>query len=125
MKIKTYDTGGMVVYTPFIPNRGGSQQQAQTTSPKTESKEDDSWQLKKFAEMIQNNGLISDVNVTMDNLKEIYNYAKSLSDNYLFGGEDTFDIMTYMFDAQKQINANKLRKDNWEKAQQNIVSQNA
>lgn len=127
MKIKKYDTGGMTVYAPFITNRGVSQQEVKTTtaSNTTSKKEDSDWQTKKLVDMIQNNGLISDVNVSMDNLKQLYTYAKNMSNNVLFGGDDTFDIMTHLFDAQKEINANKMNRDDWVKAKENAVSQNA
>ena len=124
MKIKKYDSGGMAIYTPvMLPPTSQTPTSGATAS--TSDKKDDEWEIKKMMEMIQKNGLISDVNVTMDKLKSWYTYAKSMSSNYLFGGDNTYDVLAHMFDAQKEINANVVNYKNWETAQQNAYNQGA
>lgn len=124
MKIKKYDSGGMAIYTPvMLPPTSQTPTSGATAS--TSDKKDDEWEIKKMMEMIQKNGLISDVNITMDKLKSWYTYAKSMSSNYLFGGDNTYDVLTHMFDAQKEINANVVNYKNWETAQQNAYNQGA
>lgn len=126
MKIKKYDSGGMAIYTPvMLPPTSQTPTSGVTASSKTSDKKDDEWEIKKMMEMIQKNGLISDVNITMDKLKSWYTYAKSMSSNYLFGGDNTYDVLTHMFDAQKEINANVVNYKNWETAQQNAYNQGA
>lgn len=126
MKIKKYDSGGMAIYTPvMLPPQSQTTTSGATTSSSTSDKKDDEWEIKKVMEMIQKNGLISDVNVTMDELKSFYTTAKSLSSNYLFGGDQSYDILAHMFDVQKKINANVVNYDSWKTAQQNAYNQDA
>lgn len=126
MKIKKYDSGGMAIYTPvMLPPQSQTTTSGATTSSSTSDKKDDEWEMKKVIEMIQKNGLISDVNVTMDELKSFYTTAKSLSSNYLFGGDQSYDILAHMFDVQKEINANVVNYDSWKTAQQNAYNQGA
>lgn len=126
MKIKKYDSGGMAIYTPvMLPPQSRTTTSGATTSSSTSDKKDDEWEIKKVMEMIQKNGLISDVNVTMDELKSFYTTAKSLSSNYLFGGDQSYDILAHMFDIQKKINANVVNYDSWKTAQQNAYNQDA
>ena len=121
MKLKRYAEGG-IIYTPYVspstvssPTTSGA---VQSSSGQTATQEDD-WKVKKMVEMIQKNGLISDVNATMDNLKVFWNAAQNMSTNQLFGGDKTYDIMANLFDIQKEINANVVNYKNWETAQQN------
>ena len=126
MKIKKYDSGGMAIYTPvMLPPQSQTTTSGATTSSSTSDKKDDEWEIKKVMEMIQKNGLTSDVNVTMDELKSFYTTAKSLSSNYLFGGDQSYDILAHMFDVQKKINANVVNYDSWKTAQQNAYNQDA
>lgn len=126
MKIKKYDSGGMAIYTPvMLPPQSQTTTSGATTSSSTSDKKDDEWEMKKVIEMIQKNGLTSDVNVTMDELKSFYTTAKSLSSNYLFGGDQSYDILAHMFDVQKEINANVVNYDSWKTAQQNAYNQGA
>ena len=126
MKIKKYDSGGMAIYTPvMLPPQSQTTTPGATTSSSASDKKDDEWEMKKVIEMIQKNGLISDVNVTMDKLKSFYTTAKSLSSNYLFGGDQSYDILAHMFDVQKEINANVVNYDSWKTAQQNAYNQGA
>ncbi len=126
MKIKKYDSGGMAIYTPvMLPPQSQTTTAGATTSSSTSDKKDDEWEMKKVIEMIQKNGLNSDVNVAMDKLKSFYTTAKSLSSNYLFGGDQSYDILAYMFDIQKEINANAVNYDSWKTAQQNASNQGA
>lgn len=129
MKIKSY-AGGGIVYTPYVSTGNAptsaipSGTTTSSSSGKTE-KQDDEWKVKKMLEMIQKNGLISDVNVTIDNLKTFWTAAKNMSSNHLFGGEQTYDIMTTLFDIQKEVNANVVNYKNWETAQQNAYQKGA
>lgn len=129
MKIKSY-AGGGIVYTPYV-STGNAPTSAIPSGTTTSSssgkaeKQDDEWKVKKMLEMIQKNGLISDVNVTIDNLKTFWTAAKNMSSNHLFGGEQTYDIMTTLFDIQKEVNANVVNYKNWETAQQNAYQKGA
>ena len=125
MKFKQYQSGG-AIYTPFISSRGASQNYVEAPSTSTSKKsEEDEWINKEYVKMIQHNGLISDVNQTMDKMKQWYTFAKNMSSSYLMGGENQYDILSQMFDIQKEINANKRMQDSWTQAQQNAYNQGA
>lgn len=122
MKLKRY-AGGGIVYTPYVSTSSVSNPvaTASSTTPSSSgtTSQDDEWKVKKMVEMIQKNGLISDVNATMDELKTFWTAAQNMSTNQLFGGTQTYDIMSNLFDIQKEINANVVNYKNWETAQQN------
>ena len=125
MKIKQY-AGGGIVYTPFVSNRGIPQNYVETPSTPTSKKNEDSdWLNKEYVKMIQHNGLISDVNQTMDKMKHWHTYAKNMSNSYLMGGDNQYDLLSQMFDIQKEINANKRMQDSWTQAQTNAYNQGA
>lgn len=126
MKIKRYNSGGGIIYTPFVSSRGVPQNSTETPSTSTSKKDEDSeWLEKEYVKMIQHNGLISDVNQTMDKMKQWHIFAKNMSNSYLMGGENQYDVLSQMFDIQKEINANKRMQDNWTQAQQNAYNQGA
>lgn len=126
MKIKRYNSGGGIIYTPFVSSRGVPQNSTETPSTSTSKKDEDSeWLEKEYVKMIQHNGLISDVNQTMDKMKQWYIFAKNMSKSYLMGGENQYDVLSQMFDIQKEINANKRMQDSWTQAQQNAYNQGA
>lgn len=122
MKLKRY-AGGGIVYTPYVSTSSVSNPvaTASSTTPSSSgtTSQNDEWKVKKMVEMIQENGLISDVNATMDELKTFWTAAQNMSTNQLFGGTQTYDIMSNLFDIQKEINANVVNYKNWETAQQN------
>lgn len=126
MKIKRYNSGGGIIYTPFVSSRGVPQNSTETPSTSTSKKDEDSeWLEKEYVKMIQHNGLISDVNQTMDKMKQWHILAKNMSNSYLMGGENQYDVLSQMFDIQKEINANKRMQDSWTQAQQNAYNQGA
>lgn len=125
MKFKQYQSGG-AIYTPFISSRGASQNYVEAPSTSTSKKsEEDEWINKEYIKMIQHNGLISDVNQTMNKMKQWHTFAKNMSSSYLMGGENQYDVLSQMFDIQKEINANVVNYDSWKIAQQNAYNQGA
>ena len=129
MKVKQYASGG-IVYTPFISSSGAPQATSQMSSstPTTsasKSEKDNEWQTKKLLEMVQKNGLISDVNVLMDELKTFHTMAQNMSNSYILGGTQSHDILTHLFDVQKAVNANQRMMKDWEDAQNHAYTEKA
>lgn len=130
MKVKQYASGG-IVYTPFIsssnvsPQTMGQTSTTSTTSTSKSDKGDDEWQTKKLLEMVQKNGLVSDVNVLMDELKTFHTMAKNMSNSYILGGTQSYDILTHLFDVQKAVNANQRMMKDWEDAQNHAYTEKA
>lgn len=125
MKIKRYNSGGGIIYTPFVSTWGVPQDVSAPSTSTSKKNEESDWLNKEYVKMIQHNGLISDVNQTMDKMKQWHTIAKNMSNSYLMGGENQYDVLSQMFDIQKEINANKRMQDSWTQAQQNAYNQGA
>jgi hypothetical protein len=106
MKIKSYQVGG-VVYTPFVPN------QAQTTtgtssatSSKSSSSEDGKLTgiKKEIVEILQSNGIPSDVEKFLAKADSFLSNSTSLSNMSLFGGTDDDYDLSDLVKIQKMAN---------------------
>lgn len=127
MYIKRYQVGG-VVYTPFVPN------QAQTTtgtSSETSSKSSssDDGKLtgikKEIVEILQSNGIPSDVEKFLSKANSFLSDSTSLSDMSLFGGtNDDYDLSD-LVKIQKMANDVKWNKERHEKAVANLDDEDA
>lgn len=129
MKYKSYQVGG-VVYTPFVPN------QAQTTtgttsgsSTKSSSSSDDGDKLtgikKEIVEILQSNGIPSDVEKFLSKANSFLSSSTSLSDMSLFGGtNDDYDLSD-LVKIQKMANDVKWNKERHDKAVANLDDEDA
>lgn len=127
MKIKSYQVGG-VVYTPFVPN------QAQTTTgtsvgSSTKSSDSNDEKLtgikKEIVEILQSNGIPSDVDLFLTKANSFLESSTSLSNMSLFGGtNDDYDLSD-LVKIQKMANDVKWNKDRHEKAVANLDTEDA
>jgi hypothetical protein len=94
MKIKSYQVGG-VVYTPFVPNQTQSAGTTSSSSKSSDSDEDGKLTgiKKEIVEILQSNGLPSDVEMFLNKANAFLNSSTSLSSMSLFGGtNDDYDL---------------------------------
>lgn len=109
MKIK-YQSGGVVAYTPFIPNSGTSPQPSATSETKQE-KITGTLQ-KEIVDVLKESGIQSDVDTFLSQANAFLTKSKSLSGVSLFGGENTdysmSDLVSVLSMANK-VKQNKLQ----------------
>ena len=105
MKIKSYQVGG-VVYTPFVPNQTSTA--TGTTSGSKSSSSDDSDKLtgikKEIVEILQSNGIPSDVEQFLTKANTFLSNSTSLSNMSLFGGTDDDYDLSDLVKIQKMAN---------------------
>lgn len=127
MYIKRYQVGG-VVYTPFVPN------QAQTTtgtsseiSSKSSSSDDGKLTgiKKEIVEILQSNGIPSDVEKFLSRANSFLSNSTSLSNMSLFGGTDDDYDLSDLVKIQKMANDVKWNKERHEKAVSNLDDEDA
>ena len=126
MKIKSYQVGG-IVYTPFVPNQTGSQGTASSSSKSSDSDEDGKLTgiTKEIVEILQSNGLPSDVEKFLNKANSFLSSSTSLSGMSLFGGtNDDYDL-TDLIKIQKLANDVKWNKERFDKATSNLDSEDA
>ena len=126
MKIKSYQVGG-VVYTPFVPNQTSTA--TGTTSGSKSSSSDDSDKLtgikKEIVEILQSNGIPSDVEQFLTKANTFLSNSTSLSNMSLFGGTDDDYDLSDLVKIQKMANDVKWNKEKHEKAISNLDSEDA
>lgn len=125
MKIKSYQVGG-VVYTPFVPNQA---QSAGTTSSTKSSSSDEDEKLtgikKEIVEILQSNGIPSDVEMFLNKANMFLGNSTSLSSMSLFGGtNDDYDLSD-LVKIQKMANDVKWNNQRYEKATANLDAEDA
>lgn len=127
MYIKRYQVGG-VVYTPFVPN------QAQTTTGTTsgsssKSSSSNNGKLtgikKEIVEILQSNGIPSDVESFLSKANSFLSNSTSLSNMSLFGGTDDDYDLSDLVKIQKMANDVKWNKDRHDKAVANLDDEDA
>lgn len=122
MKIKL-QAGGVVSYTPFIPNSG-----ATTSSSKSSETNKDKITgtlQKEIVDILKQYGIPSDVNAFMDVANSYLQQSQSLSNMSLFGGTNTDYSMAQLMHIQKLANEVKFNHDTYQEAATNLGNEDA
>jgi hypothetical protein len=121
MKIK-YQSGGVVAYTPFIPNSGTSPQPSAT--PETKQEKITGIQ-KEIVDVLKESGIQSDVDTFLSQANAFLTKSKSLSGVSLFGGENTDYSMSDLVSVLSMANKVKQNKLQHTEATKRLDNQDA
>ena len=109
MKIK-YQSGGVVAYTPFIPNSGTSPQSSAT--PETKQEKITGTLQKEIVDVLKESGIQSDVDTFLFQANAFLNKSKNLTGVSLFGGESndySMSDLTTVLSMANKVKQNKLQ----------------
>lgn len=109
MKIK-YQSGGVVAYTPFIPNSGTSPQRS--AIPETKQEKITGTLQKEIIDVLKENGIQSDVDTFLSQANAFLNKSKNLTGVSLFGGESndySMSDLTTVLSMANKVKQNKLQ----------------
>ena len=109
MKIK-YQSGGVVAYTPFIPNSGTSPQSSAT--PETKQEKITGTLQKEIVDVLKESGIQSDVDTFLSQANAFLNKSKNLTGVSLFGGESndySMSDLTTVLSMANKVKQNKLQ----------------
>lgn len=122
MKIK-YQSGGVVAYTPFIPQ---SSAQSQTSGDSSSKQEKITGTLQKeIIDILKENGIQSDVDVFLSQASAFLDKSKQLSGVSLFGGENPDYTMSDLIGVLSLANKVKENKSQHKNAQDRLKEQDA
>ena len=129
MKIKEYQSGG-IIYTPFISSRGGYNQSSATTSSGSGSNKSDSDKTsdaiqKEIMDVLKENGLQNDVNAFLDKANSFLNSSRNLSTMSLFGGNEDKYTMSHLISILQMANGVKRNKGEYDLATANLKAEKA
>ena len=121
MKLK-YQSGGVVSYTPFIPQSGATA----TSSGKTEKTEKITGTLQKeIIDVLKENGLQNDVDSFLSQANSFLTTSQNLSAMSLFGGEDDKYTMSHLIGILSMANKVKQNKAQYDLAADKLKAENA
>ena len=121
MKLK-YQSGGVVSYTPFIPQSGATA----TSSGKTEKTEKITETLQKeIIDVLKENGLQSDVDNFLSQANAFLTSSQNLSAMSLFGGENDKYTMSHLIGVLSLANKVKQNKAQYDLATDKLKAENA
>lgn len=123
MKIK-YQSGGVVAYTPFIPNAGTSTQSGSTKSSDKQEKITGTLQ-EEIIKVLKENGIQSDVDSFLSQASAFLDKSQHLSSMSLFGGDDSSYTMSDLIVIMSMANRVKQNKLQWDTAAANLKDQGA
>jgi len=107
MKVK-YQSGGVVSYTPFIP-QSGTTQTASVSSSGTQEKITGTIQ-KEIIDVLKESGIQSDVDTFLSQANTFLTNSQHLSTMSLFGGEDDSYTMSHLIGVLSMANRVKQNK---------------
>ena len=123
MKLKTYQQGGGLVYTPFIPEQWASSENKTTKSSSDEDDKLDPLDKELLGLMKDQNLLPSDVEMIYSRLVAFQRRSQSLSG---LGGTNSYrSIMPGMLQIMNLISKAKYSKSSEDKIVQQMMSENA
>ena len=121
MKLKC-QSGGVVSYTPFIPQSGTTA----TSSGKTEKTEKITGTLQKeIIDVLKESGLQSDVDKFLLTASSFLANSQNLSTMSLFGGEDDKYTMSHLISVLSMANKVKQNKAQYDLAADKLKAENA
>ena len=119
---RIYQSGGVVSYTPFIPNSGTT---STSSSGSTEKQDKITGTLQKeIVDVLKENGIQSDVDMFLSQANAFLNKSQHLSSMSLFGGSDKY-TMTDLMQVLSMANRVKQNKAYYETATDRLKAQDA
>ena len=123
MKIK-YQSGGVVSYTPFIPQSGGATTSGSSGSTEKADKITGTLQ-KEIIDVLKENGLQSDVDNFLSQANSFLASSQNLSAMSLFGGENDKYTMSHLIGILSMANKVKQNKAQYDLATDKLKAENA
>ena len=120
---RIFQSGGVVSYTPFIPNSGT----ASTTSSSRSTEKQDKVEgiQKEIINVLKESGIQSDVDVFLSTAGAFLDRSQHLSNMSIFGGDDPDYSMTDLITVLQLANNVKQNKLQWDEAAANLKGQNS
>lgn len=121
---RIYQSGGVVSYTPFIPNSGTA---STTSSSKSTDKQDKitGTLQKEIIDVLKENGIQSDVDTFLSTANAFLNKSQHLSTMSLFGGSSDDYSMTDLIQVLSMANRVKQNKAQYDVASDRLKTQDA
>lgn len=120
---RIFQSGGVVSYTPFIPNSGTA---STTSSSKSTEKQDKVEGIQKeIINVLKESGIQSDVDVFLSTAGAFLDRSQHLSNMSIFGGDDPDYSMTDLITVLQLANNVKQNKLQWDEAAANLKGQNS
>ena len=121
---RIYQSGGVVSYTPFIPNSGTA---STTSSSKSTDKQDKitGTLQKEIIDVLKENGIQSDVDTFLSTANAFLNKSQHLSSMSLFGGSSDDYSMTDLIQVLSMANRVKQNKAQYDVASDRLKTQDA
>ena len=121
---RIYQSGGVVSYTPFIPNSGTTS--TTSSSGSTEKQEKITGTLQKeIVDVLKENGIQSDVDTFLSQANAFLNKSQHLSSMSLFGGQSNDYSMTDLIQVLSMANRVKQNKAYYDTAADRLKNQDA
>ena len=120
---RIYQSGGVVSYTPFIPNSGTA---STSGSGSTEKQDKITGTLQKeIVDVLKENGIQSDVDTFLSQANAFLNKSQHLSSMSLFGGQSDDYSMTDLIQVLSMANRVKQNKAYYDTAADRLKEQDA
>lgn len=120
---RIYQSGGVVSYTPFIPNSGTA---STSSSGSTEKQDKITGTLQKeIVDVLKENGIQSDVDTFLSQANAFLNKSQHLSSMSLFGGQSDDYSMTDLVQVLSMANRVKQNKAYYDTAADRLKTQDA
>ena len=120
---RIYQSGGVVSYTPFIPNSGTA---STSSSGSTEKQDKITGTLQKeIIDVLKENGIQSDVDTFLSQANAFLNKSQHLSSMSLFGGQSDDYSMTDLIQVLSMANKVKQNKAYYDTAADRLKEQDA
>jgi hypothetical protein len=121
---RIYQSGGVVSYTPFIPNSGTTSTTSSSGSTEKQDKITGTLQ-KEIVDVLKENGIQSDVDTFLSTANAFLNKSQHLSAMSLFGGSSDDYTMTDLIQVLSMANRVKQNKAYYDTAADRLKNQDA
>jgi hypothetical protein len=121
---RIYQSGGVVSYTPFIPNSGTTNTTNSSGSTEKQDKITGTLQ-KEIVDVLKENGIQSDVDTFLSQANAFLNKSQHLSSMSLFGGQSNDYSMTDLIQVLSMANRVKQNKAYYDTAADRLKTQDA
>ena len=121
---RIYQSGGVVSYTPFIPNSGTASTASSSGSTEKQDKITGTLQ-KEIVDVLKENGIQSDVDTFLSQANAFLNKSQHLSSMSLFGGSSDDYSMTDLIQVLSMANRVKQNKAYYDTAADRLKEQDA
>lgn len=121
---RIYQSGGVVSYTPFIPNSGITSTTSSSGSTEKQDKITGTLQ-KEIVDVLKENGIQSDVDTFLSTANAFLNKSQHLSTMSLFGGQSDDYSMTDLIQVLSMANRVKQNKAYYDTATDRLKNQDA